>query len=225
MEGSVMAHNGMFNNLSDDKILSDTGVFIEKIMGDKIIYDNLYNSTIEKLLQNYITTNKLAFLFPNNTFVTIGDFSDSDGCLYSNMLWKPYKSVSYCAGRMFDDKEDESGYYREIALDMHHKLLDDSSKNKMKFTPPPNSVEEALTHTPISTEKYTGKCAVCYRWSLLYKYKAKIEIYGVCNKCRDEYKRSQDILIWGKCEKCNKDKYLYFDELTSSFLCYKKHKK
>jgi len=99
---TVMAHNGILSQFSDkSKKYSDTQLFITNILADKKVYAGLYTSkAIQRLLTDYISTDKLAFLNARQGILLIGEFIEYKGCLYSNSgyeypRWRYYPALNY----------------------------------------------------------------------------------------------------------------------------------
>jgi predicted glutamine amidotransferase len=94
-----VAHNGIID-ISNYKNASDTMTYIvdELALLKKSGVDFLRNDAIKEMIKNRITS-KLAFLEPDGTVTTIGDFIEDDGILYSNEHYKdcyvytPYSTV------------------------------------------------------------------------------------------------------------------------------------
>lgn len=89
----IMAHNGTIATHSKiNSEMSDTYWFIKEIMYQKDMI-NMLKTDIEffKYCMNIkLGTNKLAFLFPNEDtdFITIGEFNNDEGYLFSNESYK-----------------------------------------------------------------------------------------------------------------------------------------
>ncbi len=83
--GIVMAHNGVLSGWGGKK-LSDTMEFIQQVLSDKVVCDNLFESHgLQYLLEEAINSDRMAFLAPNGRCIYVGEFIDEDdGCLYSN---------------------------------------------------------------------------------------------------------------------------------------------
>ncbi|MFH1001923.1 MAG: hypothetical protein V1759_01575 [bacterium] len=87
-----VAHNGIIqhSNYSYHHKLSDTQEFIQKILSDKAIYDNLYDSRIiQELLINYAgESNKFAFLHSQKGILLLGKFEKYKDWYFSNNSYK-----------------------------------------------------------------------------------------------------------------------------------------
>jgi predicted glutamine amidotransferase len=90
----IVAHNGVFgaytNNNSD---YSDTYHFVKGFMGVPELINILKrdDELFKALFDKVINTNKLAFLFPDRDFTTIGNFISDEGYLFSNGGYNDYR--------------------------------------------------------------------------------------------------------------------------------------
>jgi len=92
----VVAHNGVLTGLGQDKKLSDTQMFIKQFLADEHIYKALYESpAVQRLIGEYITTDKLAFLDYKKGVLLIGEFEKHEGCLYSNGDYKKREKIAF----------------------------------------------------------------------------------------------------------------------------------
>lgn len=104
---TVVAHNGTIWKCEDksEKELSDTMMFIRDILSDKAVVSKIYESEcIKKLVEEYIGISRLAFLDAKKGILTIGDFEEFEGCLFSN---KDYKEKTYTTTTTPTTKEEE----------------------------------------------------------------------------------------------------------------------
>lgn len=116
-----VAHNGVLYSYSPGPLskINDTQNFIQQVLS-KLDADFTKDKDKLFLISKLIGTSKLAFLDDSDTIVTLGDFIEDDGYLYSNSSYKsyrrPYSSFnydypkSYKALSLFDDEEDEGQY-------------------------------------------------------------------------------------------------------------------
>lgn len=92
----TMCHNGTFHDYSSTgSLLSDTYFFVKDFMSVKEIQDLLKRdvSLFTETFKNIVKTNKLAFIFNDNTpMVILGDFIEDEGYFFSN---KSYKESRY----------------------------------------------------------------------------------------------------------------------------------
>lgn len=91
VELGVMAHNGtLFDYAEYTSSFSDTFYFVQKFMYIPEIQSllkrdvELFTTTFKSILRS----NKLAFIFPDSPLVTIGDFKEDEGYLFSNDSYK-----------------------------------------------------------------------------------------------------------------------------------------
>lgn len=91
----AMAHNGTFTKYSGHKKYSDTQKFTVDMLADPAIKNNLTNKKIQKLLTDYIGFNKIAILTHRHELITLGEFEEHEGLLYSNDGYKDSWNWSY----------------------------------------------------------------------------------------------------------------------------------
>jgi predicted glutamine amidotransferase len=90
----AVAHNGMLSQYSqynapqNKRMFSDTQQFVMDILYDPIIKKNLDNRVIKKLINEYISGDKLAFINFNGSIIKVGDFESHNGIHYSNDKYK-----------------------------------------------------------------------------------------------------------------------------------------
>lgn len=122
----IMTHNGTFYRYSDhNSNFSDTFFFIRDFMSLPEMLTFLKRDSIlfAKTLEPILTTNKLAFIFPDETPLTIlGDFKSIDGYYFSNDSYKDTRIVN-CGGvetnwnrRHYEGEDDEY----EVATSKHN---------------------------------------------------------------------------------------------------------
>lgn len=117
----AVAHNGCIP-IDNDVNVSDTMTYIKDYMS---FYQKLDNEFYRKKLyqKNMLnqTNSKLAFLNSSGDIVTIGQFTELDGCLYSNTYWQyrgnRYQFASSCYNYSWNDDDYDLGYneYRFIS--------------------------------------------------------------------------------------------------------------
>ena len=89
----IMSHNGVFGSFSDyTSDYSDTYHFIKDFMSTPEFIASLKRDPVnfEKKLKPVLNSNKLAFLFEDRSLITIGSFTEDEGCLHSNGGYKSY---------------------------------------------------------------------------------------------------------------------------------------
>ena len=105
----VVAHNGIFRTEPKLPKISDTGQFIVDAVngsgGDPVAHWNAHPDAVG--------WSKMVVLYPANRFKLLGSWSvessDSCGCLFSNLTWKPYvapKGGYYYRGYGYDCDSD-----------------------------------------------------------------------------------------------------------------------
>lgn len=93
----LLMHNGIITDLNDrNGAKSDTFLFAYQYLSDKYIMKGLYesNNVFSRLVKMAVKTNKLAILHPKKGIVTIGNFIEDKGVLYSNTSYK-YEKFTY----------------------------------------------------------------------------------------------------------------------------------
>jgi len=92
-----VAHNGIIKLTSDsaDKIYNDTAHFVSKFM-TKIIRNRAdFNSEATKKIIEELTHSKWAIINKYGDLMTVGNFIESDGNLYSNLSFMNYYQYSF----------------------------------------------------------------------------------------------------------------------------------
>lgn len=85
----AMAHNGIFRDIDDHHKLSDTQLFVQKILAP--IRQKVWNnSAIIKLLETYMDcSNKVVLINVNKECIKFGYWYECEGIFYSNEDYKP----------------------------------------------------------------------------------------------------------------------------------------
>lgn len=112
-----IAHNGVISAYSDgNDELNDTQHFIKEFLYPLYkMNKNFYkNDDMQKIIKK-VTSSKFAILNNKGELITIGDFVERDGILYSNYTFESY-STTYCwKGKKYkigyDDYYDYDNYY------------------------------------------------------------------------------------------------------------------
>ena len=122
-----VAHNGVIQGMKTSKGISDTMAYIMDVIVPirRLSEDFMHNDNAIDLLRNTCGS-KLCFLDNAGDIVTIGEFHEVDGVLFSNYTYaaKTYymnsyarfweRSVPATTGTLFDDKDD---FYSQDFLD------------------------------------------------------------------------------------------------------------
>jgi len=141
IDGLCFAHNGIIGDLNGKhKKMNDTQLFSKLILSDKSIYENLYESIgIQNLIEEYIGTDKLAFLSPNEGLLTIGSFQEEKGILYSNNTYKASRNDKFINDWHYGvdeydtisqqcemcNKMRDSSWLAELSSDLCHECFND----------------------------------------------------------------------------------------------------
>ena len=85
-----IAHNGIISSVSPGKGMSDTSEYVRSQLAplSKALPRFYENPDALLLIKNAIGS-KMAILSPEGNIVTIGDFNEDNGVLYSNYSWMP----------------------------------------------------------------------------------------------------------------------------------------
>lgn len=107
----VVAHNGTFTEFAIyNSKFSDTYFFIKDFMSIPEFQELLKRdiATFKKIFKSILGTNKLAFIFPGNQeLITIGEYIEDEGYLFSN---KSYKEIKYRNVGGFEEWDDYADY-------------------------------------------------------------------------------------------------------------------
>lgn len=85
---SAVAHNGVLIAYDKHVTYSDTQKFILDILSDDEIKNNLANPVIQKLLNNFLSHDRLAIMLSDGTQILLGEFNVNDGISYSAYSYK-----------------------------------------------------------------------------------------------------------------------------------------
>lgn len=136
----AMAHNGIIDGMrtSDAEHISDTIAFVRDVVSPMraMCKDFTGNKYALELLEN-VADSKLCFLEGTGKITTLGGFTESDGCLYSNSTYR-YDWSSYYSGKWSrydwswndteDDTEADKGWsdwspYNDLTLEEYRAYL------------------------------------------------------------------------------------------------------
>ena len=159
-----VAHNGVLSEYSGHKKYSDTQKFILDILSDPAVKDNLENPAIQKLLNEFLSRDRLAILNSSGTIWLFGEYEKEDGIMYSN--------AGYKYGRVSNYGEHGCNYY--------------SSWRKEKILEYQN--DEAIKTKDVSQPYYTN-CDGCFKNKIVKSCDVKGELYSLCKKCRKKAKK------------------------------------
>ncbi len=94
---TVVAHNGIIGmHEEENEHLSDTQIFIKNVLADESIYDTIFTSEdTQDIIKQYIGSDRLAFLNPQEGILLIGRFIKDNGLYYSNEGYISYPDYGY----------------------------------------------------------------------------------------------------------------------------------
>ena len=124
----VFAHNGIISNVGDDKILSDTQLFNNKILKN-MQTDFLSYKANRKLIASFIGSSKLVFLNTENKMTIINEHLGSwlDGVWYSNKSYESKNKFGY--NSVFGCNVNQYSYSNDWYDDDYCDVCDKQSKN------------------------------------------------------------------------------------------------
>lgn len=83
-----MAHNGIIKNHPRRKDISDTMEYTLEMLTEPLIYQNLDDPAVQKMIEKSIDGSRMAFLRPDGEILKVGNW-ELDGCLWvSNEMYK-----------------------------------------------------------------------------------------------------------------------------------------
>ena len=188
------AHNGVLTqyNRADDKKLSDTQRFIIEILSDPLVKDNLRQTVIKKLIIEFLDNDKLSVLFPNGEILLFGDFTEDEGCHFSNTgynyapICNHYNNNYQSAARGANDVNwNRFSHWDERLI----AGAEDAQKSLIGFQPAQKSNEaSAKKQDNQSYNSILGKCDSCLEEKVLRSYELpnKEEMFLFCKKCRKQ---------------------------------------
>jgi hypothetical protein len=222
---NAVAHNGVFRSYGNDKILNDTQEFIIDILSEEVIKNNLKSPAIQKLIKEYISTNKLAFMLNNGEIILLGDFNEEKGVKFSNYafkwgnfknktfgsgLTKPYQSghdytnaYQYCENCQIMRQDVKDIWHKKVKLNLCRECRKELASGKLdKLIEKKKNIEAS---TNINTENIEqDKCGTCNkmldRIYLNYDTTDSItkDIIWICDDCK-KIKDNEN-----KCPMCDK---------------------
>lgn len=202
----AVAHNGVMTQYSGHKKYSDTQKFTMDMLARPAIRENLWDAGIQRLLKEYIGTDKLAILDYEKGMLLIGDFEKDEGCYFSNDGYKRARftgTVGFCQGSVYPVNRrpyhthyyNGGGFYQDEfgQRDIWDKV--DGNENKLT----------------ISDDVIKEECDGCggFKHIKLCTLEDNQVLY-LCKKCRKTVKRygveglsNKEDRIWRRCDACN----------------------
>lgn len=111
----AVMHNGVISKYGSHKTYSDTQKFVVDILSDETIKSNINNPTVHKLIEGFLSGDRLSIMDNNGEIILLNDWEEEDSMMFSNAgyktnrwvaLYQPitrYNHRTYC-----DDKEDDN---------------------------------------------------------------------------------------------------------------------
>lgn len=172
----AVAHNGVLSNYSGHKKYSDTQKFTLDILASQAIKENLKDKTIQKMLADFIGTDKLALLNEDGTLIRIGNFNKGeDDCYYSNDGYKEVRTYYSYGGGQFG-----RAYHRDGLGNL--------------VTTPNNTIPNSTPDSEISSTLFFDHCDGCGKKKKLIEIQSKHfaeESFYLCKACRKQYKKGK----------------------------------
>jgi len=166
----TMVHNGTFHSYVNSDDYSDTYKFVKTFMSNPLIIELLKDDIFffKEIFSYKLTTNRLAFLFPDcdQSLIKIGDFKYEKGYYYSN---DSYKSKTYnIGGREYASLED---YYSSIygknrnINRLREKLVDNDEQllGEVTYTKPKTIELTELIENPNRTKLPNNRISLGFR--------------------------------------------------------------
>ena len=187
-KGLAFAHNGIINEVADDKKLSDTQVFNRDIL-KSLKKTFLQDEILMKLIEGFIGSSKLVFLGNDKTYKIVNEPMGhwKDGVWFSNSsynykIYKPYKGKVYGYGGynsfVCDDYDDGFTGLDRVTKQAEEatKFLPNGSKEQCGYC---GDYVDKLSHTNIADMYDDGEDS--YLW--------------MCDDCveqEDEYRKEEE---------------------------------
>jgi predicted glutamine amidotransferase len=153
-----IAHNGIINAYTPAKTsdLNDTQLFIKNFLYPLYEIDNnFYNNTKIQDIIKTVTSSKFAILTNKNELVTIGDFIEEDGILYSNTSYEDY--YSYYKNYSLSKYEDYEDFYDY--LDVSNLPFDEAINKLYTLSDDEYATDDDFSYIPYDYRK-AGKLAI-----------------------------------------------------------------
>jgi predicted glutamine amidotransferase len=180
----AVAHNGVITKYSGHKKYSDTQKFIMDMLADPAIKFQIYNKNIQKLVAEFISTDKLAIMDKEGRIILIGTYTKGDdGCFYSNSS-HTYKKTTYQQGFNY-------GGYCHRGL---YNYDDDSTVANDK-----DDKDDGY-----DDDGHVDVCEGCGQKKFVRAFELENAYYYLCKKCRREARKGKlgvdNILV--QCDSC-----------------------
>jgi hypothetical protein len=169
----VVAHNGIISQYNDHKKYSDTQKFVMDILGDPVIMNNIRNSTIQKLIIEYVGRDKLAIGIGNGDLLLLGEYEKDGGCFYSNTGYKVDRTYLY--QRHWNGSYDVNAYNKSYSIT-------DKRENAKPFE---------------------DTCEGCGGLKKVMDVKYKDQFFLLCKACRKKAKKGKLALVQEQCACCS----------------------
>jgi hypothetical protein len=190
----VVAHNGVISSYGQHIKYSDTQKFILDILSDDVVKDNIGNTTVQKLIENFLGGDRLVIMSSEGALYYWGKWYKEGDIYYSNDGYEEEKIVV-----KYDDwynklyqKQDDDGYFE---------LCDGCGENK--YVKMVTIKEECLLLCKACRKKHAkGKLQVSFG-TKVDKGTFKDNLLALENKIQGKFTELEKIsLSETQCESC-----------------------
>lgn len=200
----AVAHNGVLKDYDKHEVYNDTQKFVLDILSDESIKNNLSNKPVQKLIKNFIGTDKLVIMFSTGDLIFIGEFVEENGVSYSNYGYRSSYRYSYlnnttntwswcehCLKMKEDSKELE---FKKVKLRLCKECRQKLAKGSLD-----DYIEQKRNKSTPRELCYNDQVICCLCQQFVDKIKATQIMYGTwkCDNCENK-----DVNI--KCDGCDK---------------------
>jgi hypothetical protein len=178
---AALAHNGVIGHLARHEKFSDTQKFVMEILSNPAIRDSLDNPAVDRLVKNFIGSDKLAILDRRGELRLYGEYVDDNGLLFSNHTYKPFileqTQSLYGEWPGWLDTCDVCGSSKSVRTVTQGKFVNTLLCAKCR--------KKHLRHdSPVKSE--AKQCSNCFDWHERREL-SQTRMGYMCKKCKADY--------------------------------------
>lgn len=188
----AMAHNGVFGGGTKD--LSDTALFVRDIIHPLKEYLHDHNGEFDDKMENIIAqaadTSRVVLLNSKGNYMKVGDWSEIDGCWYSNTKWNNITSIYTYGNNSYYNRNYNKSSYKSNKPSKSKSTKKKASKTKDKKT------EWSKDEIPGVIARDLMKCGIVLQRKLSKKFQSNSPTLYRWNKQEGEFQ-----ILWSSTNK------------------------